>query len=146
MVRNVINEVLTQSGFHDLHVFDEYLIKVASLFMCDCRVVECRSKFQSLQRFTNFWELLIKVSTNYYLRFSVSFQNVCSYLEYSCCSFLHPFILSRLNVTVEDIYTGASYYCFCPAHVGSQCFCRCQTNTLCCSCPASSTPLQLGLL
>ena len=82
MVRNVINEVFTQRGFHDLHVFDEYLIKVASLFMCDSRIVECRSKFQSLQRFTNSWELLIKVSTNYYLRE----ESIC--IAYSASSFI----------------------------------------------------------
>ncbi len=114
MVRNVITEVFTQRGFHDLHVFDEYFIEVPSLFVCGCGIVECRSKFLFLQGLTDSWELLFKVTTDYYLRLSVLFQDVCSYLRYSCCSFLHSFIISRLNEAVEDIYKGASYYCFCP--------------------------------
>ena len=83
--------------------------------MCGRRLVESRDELHPCQLLTDFRELFVEVTTNYYFRLLILSKYIRGNLYNPACSILCRLTVTWFNIAVEDVYAGASHYRLCPA-------------------------------
>ena len=108
MVGDRIKVFVTDDGVHCVYVASEHLVKVAALAVRLVAIWYCRCKVIVCECLADLHDMVVEVATDHDWRVRILLGDVLGDLDDSPCSILQFFLLSWLQVAVENLNSVAT--------------------------------------